>query len=85
MLELLGGGAAGNWFLDKRGRTMLDDSFETGFDPALLLKDLKICSALAEETGFASTVLPGALADYQRLIDAGRTGRDISSLIRIKR
>src|SRR6056297_297366 len=85
MLELLGGGAAGNWFLDKRGRTMLDDAFETGFDPALLLKDLKICSALAEETGFTSTVLPGALADYQRLIDAGQTGRDISSLIRIKR
>lgn len=85
MLELLGGGAAGNWFLDKRGRTMLDDSFETGFDPALLLKDLKICSALLDEAGFESTVLRGALADYQRLVDGGETGRDISALIRIKR
>ena len=85
MLELLGGGAAGNWFLDKRGRTMLDDSFETGFEPALLLKDLEICRALADEVGFASTVLPGALTDYQRLVDGGETGKDISALIRIKR
>lgn len=85
MLELLGGGAASNWFLDKRGRTMLDDSFETGFEPALLLKDLKICRALADEAGLASTVLPGAIADYQRLVDGGETGRDISALIRLKR
>ncbi|MBY6204799.1 NAD(P)-dependent oxidoreductase [Halomonas denitrificans] len=85
MLELLGGGAAGNWFLDKRGRTMLADSFETGFEPALLLKDLKICRALADEAGLESTVLPGAIADYQRLVDGGETGRDISALIRLKR
>lgn len=85
MLELLGGGAAGNWFLDKRGRTMLADSFETGFEPALLLKDLKICRALADEAGLECTVLPGAIADYQRLVDGGETGRDISALIRLKR
>lgn len=85
MLELLGGGAAGNWFLDKRGRTMLDDSFEVGFEPALLLKDLRICRALADEQGFESTVLPGAIADYRRLVEGGDTGKDISALIRIKR
>jgi 3-hydroxyisobutyrate dehydrogenase len=85
MLDLLGGGAAGNWFLDKRGRTMLDDSFEVGFEPALLLKDLRICRALADEQGFESTVLPGAIADYQRLVEGGETGKDISALIRIKR
>lgn len=84
MLELLGGGAAGNWFLDKRGRTMLEDSFETGFDPKLLLKDLKICDQLCRETGFDSAVLSQALGDYQRLIDGGETGRDISALFRIK-
>ena len=85
MLELLGGGAAGNWFLDKRGRTMLADSFDTGFDPALLLKDLRICAELAEEQGFESVVLPAAIADYRRLLEAGRAGGDISSLIRLKR
>jgi len=85
MLELLGGGAAGSWFLEKRGRTMLADSFETGFAPALLLKDLKICRALTEEAGFASSILGPAVADYQRLVDAGETGKDISALIRQKR
>ncbi|RFF27391.1 MULTISPECIES: NAD(P)-dependent oxidoreductase [unclassified Wenzhouxiangella] len=84
MLELLGGGAAGNWFLDKRGRTMLEDSYQTGFDPRLLLKDLKICDHLCREAGFDSAVLAQALDDYQRLIDGGETGRDISALYRIK-
>jgi len=85
MLELLAGGAAGNWFLEKRGRTMLADSFDTGFDPRLLLKDLRICAALADEQGFDSAVVPTAIDDYRRLIDSGRAGGDISSLIRIKR
>lgn len=85
MLELLGGGAAGNWFLEKRGATMLADSFETGFAPKLLLKDLKICKSLLDELAFESSVLPNALADYDRLEESGETGRDISALIRLKR
>jgi len=85
MLELLGGGAAGNWFLEKRGRTMLADSFETGFAPKLLLKDLRICASLLDELDFESSVLPNALDDYARLVEAGETGKDISALIRSKR
>ena len=85
MLELLGGGAAGNWFLKKRGETMLADSFASGFDPRLLFKDLKICEQLCHEADFDSGVIRQALADYRRLIDSGRAGGDISSLIRIKR
>ncbi|TVQ41191.1 MAG: NAD(P)-dependent oxidoreductase, partial [Wenzhouxiangella sp.] len=85
MLELLSGGAAANWFLDKRGRTMLADEFDVGFDPKLLLKDLKICQALCDETGFDSSVVRQALADYAHLVDSGDHGRDISALIRQKR
>ena len=85
MLELLGGGAAGNWFLDKRGRTMLADEFDTGFDPRLLLKDLKICQSLCQDTGFESAVIEQALADYARLVKSDDHGRDISALIRLKR
>lgn len=85
MLELLGGGAAGNWFLDKRGQTMLADSFETGFNPKLMLKDLRICKTLTEQQDFASSVLTTALADYQRLVESGERGKDISALIRLKR
>ena len=64
---------------------MLADSFDTGFAPALLLKDLKIVRALVDEAGFASSILGPALADYQRLVDGGETGKDISALIRLKR
>jgi 3-hydroxyisobutyrate dehydrogenase len=85
MLELLSGGAANSWFLEKRGRTMLADEFEVGFAPALLLKDLKICRSLCEETDFESSVIRQAIADYTTLLDQGETGKDISALIRLKR
>ena len=85
MLELLSGGAANSWFLEKRGRTMLADEFEVGFAPALLLKDLKICRKLCEEAGFESTVVRQAIADYGALVEQGETGKDISALIRLKR
>ncbi len=85
MLDILSSGAAGNWFLDKRGVTMLEDRFETGFDPKLLLKDLGICQTVCEEVGFESAVINQALADYEKLIAADENGGDISSLIRLKR
>ena len=85
MLELLSGGAAASWFLDKRGRTMLADEFEVGFAPALLLKDLKICRSLCEEVDFESSVVRQAIEDYSRLVDQGEPGKDISALIRLKR
>jgi 3-hydroxyisobutyrate dehydrogenase len=84
MLEILAGGAAGSWFLDKRGRSMLADEFDVGFAPALLLKDLKICQSLCDQAGFDSAVLRQTLKDYQQLVDNGEKGRDISALIRIK-
>lgn len=85
MLEILGGGAAGNWFLEKRGATMLEDRFDTGFDPRLLLKDLGICETACREAGFHSAVVGQARADYEKLVAAGENGGDISSLIRLKR
>lgn len=85
MLELLGGGAAGSWFLDKRGKTMMADSFAVGFAPALLLKDLKICERLTTQLGFESAVLPQAIKDYEKVVATDQTSRDISALIRLKR
>ena len=85
MLELLSGGAAGSWFLEKRGRTMMADSFEVGFAPALLLKDLKICERLTTQLGFDSSVLPNTIKDYEALVAADDHSRDISALIRLKR
>lgn len=85
MIELLSGGAAGSWFLNNRGHTMLNDSFEVGFAPTLLLKDLKICQSLATQLGFESAVLPQAIKDYEKVVATDQTSRDISALIRLKR
>lgn len=85
MLELLSGGAAGSWFLEHRGRSMLEDRFEHGFAPALMLKDLKISQQLCTQAGFTANTIDLAVADFERLVATDTTSRDISALIRLKR
>ena len=85
MLELLSGGAAGSWFLDKRGQSMLEDRFDVGFAPDLLVKDLKICENVTTQAGMASGVLKQAIPDYEKVVATDQTSRDISALIRLKR
>jgi 3-hydroxyisobutyrate dehydrogenase len=85
LIEVLSAGAAGNWFLDHRGRTMLEDRFEPGFKCGLMLKDLKICDALARELDMSLPTVAAAVADYEALVEAGSSEDDTSALIRIKR
>jgi len=85
LVPTLGAGAAGNWFLDKRGATMLADQFAPGFKSALLLKDLRIVQKMAIEAGIRRTVIDQSLADYAELVDQGRGDEDTSALLRLKR
>ena len=85
LLPTLGAGAAGNWFLDKRGATMLRDEFKVGFKLALLHKDLKIVRELARVAGTDRSVIEKSLADYAVLLAQGYGDADISALIRLKR
>jgi 3-hydroxyisobutyrate dehydrogenase len=85
LLPTLGAGAAGNWFLEKRGATMLRDEFKVGFKLALLHKDLKIVRQLALDAGTDRSVIEKSLADYAVLLAQGHGDDDISSLIRLKR
>lgn len=85
LIDTLGNGAAGTWFMDKRGRTMLADSFDVGFKLRLLHKDLGIVSALADEVGMPLPTTAAARADFDRLLQAGHGDDDISALIRLKR
>lgn len=85
LLPTLGAGAAGNWFLEKRGATMLRDEFTVGFKLALLHKDLSIVRGLAEQAGVSHHVIDASLADYARLMELGHGDEDISALIRLKR
>jgi len=85
LLSVVSAGAAGSWFLDHRGRSMLEDRFDVGFKLSLLLKDLGICQRLARDLDISLPVVDAAVADYRALVEAGDGDNDISGLIRLKR
>lgn len=85
LVPTLAAGAAGNWFLDKRGATMLANHFRPGFKSALLHKDLLIVKQMAERAGIRTTVIEQSLADYAELMARGHGEEDTSALIRLKR
>lgn len=85
VIDVVAGGAAGNWFLEKRGPTMVKDVFTPGFKLALHHKDLGICKQMAADKGVALPVVEMTLKHYERLMEAGHGDEDISALYRSKR
>ena len=85
LLPTLMAGAAGNWFLEKRGATMMRGEFAPGFKSAHMLKDLRIVRDIAQEAAIKLSTLELALADYTRLVDQGDGDSDTSALIKLKR
>ena len=85
VIEVVGSGAAGNWFLDHRGASMTEGKFEPGFRVALHHKDLAICRQMAEQFDVALPVIEMTLIHYRRLMAAGFGDEDISALFREKR
>ncbi|MGH8658404.1 MAG: NAD(P)-dependent oxidoreductase, partial [Gammaproteobacteria bacterium] len=47
VLDVVGSGAAANWFLEHRGKSMLQGRFSPGFKVSLHHKDLSICREMA--------------------------------------
>ncbi|PPK73768.1 3-hydroxyisobutyrate dehydrogenase [Methylobacter tundripaludum] len=84
VIEVISGGAAGNWFLQHRGPTMTRGVFAPGFKLALHHKDLKICQSMAKQSGASTTLIEMTIADYQRLMAEGYGDEDISALYRLK-
>jgi 3-hydroxyisobutyrate dehydrogenase len=86
VIAVVGSGAAANWFLDKRGRTMVAGTYAPGFKLALHHKDLTIVRAMARDrVAGPLTVVDATLADYERLMSEGHGDEDISALYRLKR
>jgi 3-hydroxyisobutyrate dehydrogenase len=85
VIDVITGGAAGNWFLQHRGKTMTQGSFQPGFKLALHHKDLLICQQMAEQAQIACPLTESTLHDYQMLMQQGFGDEDISALYRIKR
>ena len=84
VIDVVGSGAAGNWFLTHRGPTMTRGNYEPGFRVALHHKDLAICKQMAEQFDVALPVVEMTLIHYRRLMQAGLGDLDISALYREK-
>ena len=85
VIDVIGGGAAGNWFLERRGPTLIRDDFGVGFKLALHDKDLAICEQLAAQCHGHLPLVGAVRADYAALMAAGFGDEDISALYRRKR
>lgn len=84
VIDVINGGAAGNWFLEHRGLTMTQGVYKPGFKLALHQKDLKICQAMAAQNGANLPLVHATVRDYKRLIAEGFGHEDISALYRLK-
>jgi 3-hydroxyisobutyrate dehydrogenase len=84
VIEVVGSGAAANWFLDHRGASMVEGRFESGFKVALHHKDLAICKQMAAALGVSLPIVEMTLIHYRRLKEAGFGDEDISALFREK-
>jgi len=86
VVDVVRRGAAGNWFLDHRGLSMLEGRYDAGFKVSLHHKDLAICLSMAAECGFPPLPLTElTLEAYEQLMAEGHGDEDISALYRLKR
>lgn len=88
VIDVIGDGAAGNWFLSHRGNTMVKGEYESGFKIDLHKKDLDLCRDMIEMVSATDMRLPiveMTRLHYERLQQAGYGEEDISALYRLKR
>ncbi len=85
VVDVIAGGAAGNWFLQHRGPTMTQGVFTPGFKVALHHKDLEICRQMARQCEIEVPLTEMTLADYKTLMKDGYGNEDISALYRLKK
>lgn len=85
VIDVVSGGAAGNWFLEHRGLTMTQNQFQSGFKLSLHQKDLKICATMARNNSAKLPLVEQTINHYQQLIDDGLGDEDISALFRLKK
>jgi 3-hydroxyisobutyrate dehydrogenase len=85
LIEVIGSGAAGNWYINHRGLSMVEGRYTPGFKLALHHKDLMICQDMARRLGGELPLSEATLNDYEQLMAAGHGDEDISALYRLKR
>jgi len=86
VIDVVTKGAAGNWFLEHRGKTMIAGEYDIGFKVNLHHKDLGICLKMAEQNPESNLPLvEQTVKDYETLMEQGFGDEDISSLYRLRR
>ena len=81
ILDVLGGGLAGNKVMEVKREKMLDHSFDPGFRVELHHKDLGIALAAGREYGVALPVTAVVDQMFETLKMLGRGGQDHSALL----
>ncbi|HET7922890.1 MAG TPA: NAD(P)-dependent oxidoreductase [Gammaproteobacteria bacterium] len=84
IIDVVGGGAAGSWFLSHRGPNMLRGEYPLGFKLSLHDKDLAIVQQMAAAHGVQLPVVEMTRVHYRRLMQDGHADEDISTLFRLK-
>jgi 3-hydroxyisobutyrate dehydrogenase len=84
VIEVVGSGAAGSWFLTHRGPTMVRGQYPLGFKVTLHDKDLGIVQQMAAAQGVQLPVVEMTRIHYRRLMQDGHGDEDISALFRLK-
>lgn len=84
VIDVIAGGAAGNWFLQHRGKSMVQGLFPPGFKLALHHKDIQIALKMAQPLDLSCPLATMTLADYAKLMADGYGDEDISALYRLK-
>ena len=85
VLEVVGSGAAGSWFMTNRGKNFMSGQYPLGFKLALHLKDLYICRTMAHALGGKLPVTEATIPQYEQLKQQGHGDEDISTLYRANR
>jgi 3-hydroxyisobutyrate dehydrogenase len=85
VLEVVGSGAAGSWFMTHRGKNFISDRYPPGFKLALHHKDLLIVRRMARALGGSLPVTESTIAPYEELMRQGFGDEDISALYRLNR
>ena len=82
VVDVVGSGAAGNWFVNHRGKTMVADDYAPGFKLKHHHKDLGICAHMARQNGGDLPLANRTREDYEQLMADGHGDEDISALFR---
>ncbi len=85
VIDVIQGGAAGNWFLQHRGPNMVRGVFDPGFKVVLHRKDLGIIRQTLAKKGVMLETVERIVDEYDALIADGYGDEDISALFRRKR